>query len=103
MQENANRLVEQIRPFLNDDESYGRLLADVHDLMEICAWFLNVTSSDANKLLNRDELETLLMELDIRLVDHGLFHLSSLKKQINSALEKLADDSEAEKDRRGVA
>ena len=101
MQENANRRAEQIRPLLRDDEAFGRLHADFHDLMEICSWFLQVANADTKKSLSRDELEDLLIDLDVNLIDHGLFHLNSLKKEVNSALEKLAED-DGEKQRRGV-
>ena len=101
MQERTNRLAEQVRPFLGSDEAYSRLRADVHDLAEICEWFLKVACENSARTLSRDELESLLIELDVRFVDHGLFHLQSLKTAINGALEKLADGPELE--RRGVA
>jgi len=102
MQDNTNRLIAQIRPLLRDDESYGRLHADVHDLIEICTRFLRVTSAGPNRALTREELEGFLIDLDIE-IDHSQFHLNSLKAEIGSALVKLADDAGDEKERRGVA
>lgn len=82
------RTIDQLRPFLNDDEAFGRLLADVHDLRDFCARFLRATEADADKALSPDELETLAVELDVE-IDHGLFHLQSLKREVAGSLVRL--------------
>jgi hypothetical protein len=92
--ENAERLVEQLRPFTSGDEAYGRLHADFHDLMEICTWFVQLMNSAERKSLGRDDLEAFLIELDVGLIDHASFHLKSMKKEVEAALAKLADAPE---------
>jgi hypothetical protein len=101
--ENAERLIEQLRPFVSGEEAYGRLYADFHDLMEICAWFLQLMNADDRKQLSRDDLEKLLIELDIGLIDHASFHLKSMKKEINAALDKLANDPDEDQKLHGAA
>ena len=88
--DNAERLVEQLRPFVSGEEAYGRLHADFHDLMEICAGFLQLMNAAEGKALSRDDLETFLIELDVGLIDHASSHLQSMKKEIEAALGKLA-------------
>lgn len=101
--ENAERLVQQLRPFMNGEEAYGRLRADFHDLMEICAWFLQLMNAAERKPLSRDDLETFLIELDVGLIDHASFHLKSMKKEIEGALGKLADAPDGDKRLHGAA
>lgn len=101
--ENAERLVQQLRPFMSGEEAYGRLHADFHDLMEICAWFLQLMNAAERKPLSRDDLETFLIELDVGLIDHASFHLKSMKKEIEAALGKLADAPDGDKRLHGAA
>jgi hypothetical protein len=103
MPDNVRRLLEQLRPFARDDRAYGRLYADFHDLIEICEWFLQITNSSAEQRLSHDEIESLLIDLDVKLIDHGEHHLKSLKKEIKPLLEKLAEASGEKKNLRGVA
>jgi hypothetical protein len=101
--ENAERLIEQFRPFARDDDAFGRLRADFHDMMEICAWFLRVMNSAERKPLSRDDIEALLIEIDVGLIDHASFHLKSMKTEIEAALGKLADADDEEKKLHGAA
>ncbi len=101
--ENAERLVEQLRPFLSGDEAYGRLHADFHDLMEICTWFVQLMNSAGRKSLSQDDLEAFLIELDVGLIDHASFHLKSMKKEIEAALGKIADAPDEFKKLHGAA
>ena len=103
MQEKTNRLIQQLRPFLPNDDAYGRLYADIHDLVEISAWFLAKMNSNADKTLGPAEIEDFLIELDVNFIDHGLFHLQSLKAEIKSALKNLPDHADGGKNLRGVA
>ena len=101
--ENAERLIEQLRPLMSGEEAYGRLHADFHDLMEICTWFVQLMNSVERKSLSRDDLEAFLIELDVGLIDHASLHLKSMKKEIEAALGKLADAPDEYKKRHGAA
>jgi hypothetical protein len=102
MSDKTTRLIEQLRPFLRDEDAYGRFRADIHDLKEICTWFLEKMNPDSEKSMSVNELEDFLIELDVNFIDHGIFHLRSLKAEIESALKQFPDDSEGRKDLRAV-
>ena len=102
MPEKAERLLEQLRPYARDEEAFGRLHADFHDLIEICAWFLAATDSRGEKQLSPDEIESFLIELDVQRI-HANHHLRSLKKDLGAILGKFPDAEGGEETFRGVA
>ncbi len=101
--DNAEQLLKQLQPFTRDEDAYGKLHADLHDMIEICEWFLQTMDSVRQKQLSRDEIESLLIELEVNLVDRGGFHLKSLKKGIAEALRQISEKEDREDDISGAA
>ena len=89
-------IVEQLKPFLNNSEIYGRLYADIHDLLEACEWFMAEIKKTESKTLSSDEIENLLIEIDVRFIEHAMFHLSSLRKDLNTILKKFPNEPETD-------
>jgi hypothetical protein len=83
-------VVDQLRPFLTDDAMYGRMHADLHDLIEVGEWLSAESSRRGDEPLTADQAETFLVELDVHLVEHATWHLNSLRKDIASALANIA-------------
>jgi hypothetical protein len=79
-------ILEQLRPFVVDESAYGRLHADLHDLLEASAWLLKTFSENDGRPLSVSELETLLINIDVHFVDHVLFHLKTLRKDVKATL-----------------
>lgn len=85
----------QLRPFAVDEVSYGRIHADFVDLLEASEWFVKTMDALEGHELTRSELEDLLVEIDVKFVDHAFFHLSSLRTDLKAALENFPDEDEA--------
>ena len=56
---NANQLalIQQLRPYTPDEATFGRIYADLHDLLEASAWLLNTFSRYQGKTLSASEIE----------------------------------------------
>jgi len=88
-------LVDQLRPFVSDEAAYGRMYADFHDLLEACAWLLKTFSDHEGRSLNPSELEDLLVDIDVKFIEHVSFHLQSLHKDLTATLENFPDQEGA--------
>ena len=85
-------LLKQLRPFVVDDAAYGRLYADLHDLLEASAWLLKTFADYEGRSLSSSELEDLLVDIDVKFVDHVSFHLKSLRKDLKATLENFPNE-----------
>jgi hypothetical protein len=93
----VKRLVRQVEAFVQDKRLCGRLYADLTDLLEACNWFVS-TVQGIDKELSRDELESLLIKIDVNVLQHLGYHLESLKQDMPVMLDAigLPEDKEAE-------
>ena len=83
------KIVEQLRPFVANDDSYGRVYADLHDLIEASEWLLGEMDKKRDELLTAEQIEVFLIDLDVHYVQHVAFHLKSLRKDLDVMLAKL--------------
>jgi len=84
----------QIRPFAVDEVSYGRIYADLVDLLEASEWFVKAIDGLESRDLTQSELEDFLIEVDVKFVDHAFFHLSSLRNDLKAALRNFPVEDE---------
>ena len=87
----ARSLVNQLKAFVPDKALTGSMHADLTDMLEACNWFVSVIGAVANRPLTRDELETLLIDIDVNMLQHLAHHLDSLKRQMPAILESIAE------------
>lgn len=87
----ASSLVNQLKTFVPDQTLTGRMHADLTDMVEACDWFVSVIGAIADRQLTRDELETLLIDIDINMLQHLAHHLDSLKREMPAILEAIAE------------
>ncbi|NRF69155.1 hypothetical protein HLB44_19350 [Aquincola sp. S2] len=85
--------IEQLRPFAKDEASYGRVYADLRDLLEASSWLLATAAGCEGRSLQPDEIETLLIEIDVKFVQHVSFHIKSLSRELESMLKRFPDDA----------
>ena len=85
-------LIEQLRPFVADEATYGRMYGDFHDLLEASAWLLETFAAHEGRELSASELEDLLVKIDVKFVEHASFHLRSLRKDLKAALERFPEE-----------
>lgn len=86
--------VEQLREYAVDDAAYGRLCADFGDLLEACTWMLKTAADVEGRVLTRSELEDLLVDIDVNFVEHALYHLTSLRKDLKETLDNFPGEDE---------
>jgi hypothetical protein len=86
--------LEQLRPFVTDEATYGRIYADLNDLLEASAWLLKTFANNEGRSLSTSELEELLIHVDIHFIDHVLFHLKTLRHDLKSTLKNFPNDVE---------
>jgi hypothetical protein len=87
--------VKQLRPLVADEETYGRIYGDLHDLLEASVWLLKTVAENDGKTLSRTEMEDLLVDIDVHFVEHALFHLTSLSKDLKATLENFPGEGDA--------
>ncbi|GAB2175294.1 hypothetical protein [Dongia sp. agr-C8] len=83
--------IEQVKPYLADEETFGRFCADINDLIEACEWFLKHTNLEPGRVLSPSELQALLIDIETAFVEHAAYHINSLGSEIESALESLSE------------
>jgi hypothetical protein len=87
----ARSLVNQLKAFVSDKALTGTMHADLTDMLEACDWFMSAIGAVADRQLTRDELETLLIDIDVNMLQHLAHHIDSLKRQMPSILEAIAE------------
>ena len=90
------KFVEQLRPFVADEDAYGRVYADLHDLMVASEWLLAEIDQKRDEPLTAEKIEDFLIDLDVRYIQHVTFHLTSLRKDLDMILAKLDQRSGSE-------
>jgi len=80
--------VEQLRPFVADEDSFGRISGDLQDVLAASAWLLKTVAQHENRRLSPAELEQLVADLDTRFVEHMFYHLMSLREDLKVTLER---------------
>jgi hypothetical protein len=86
--------LEQLRPFAASGEAYGRMHADLQDLLEASEWLVGTISALGDRKLSVSELEDLLVEIDVNFVEHASYHLASLRGDLKAALENFPDEDD---------
>jgi len=91
------QLVRQVNAYARDDQLSGRLYVDLVDMLEACRWFVS-SMDQLGEELTRDELESLLIKIDVNVVQHLGFHMRSLKRDMPRVLDAVGrpDDKAAE-------
>ena len=74
------------------DAAYGRLYGDFHDLLEASAWLLKTFTESEGRSFSPAELEDLLVDINVKFVEHTAFHLRSLGKEIKAMLGNFPDE-----------
>ena len=87
-------LTTQIEPYASSSESYGQICADFADLSDACYWFLAQIEAGRSRTLTQDELEDLLVDIDVKFIQHVSFHLKSLRVELNQMLKKFPNEKE---------
>lgn len=85
-------VVSQIEKLLPDKELCGRLYADLHDMLEACHWFVDKMDAAKGQPLDREQLESLLIDIEVNMLDHLAYHLDSLRKDLPKVLEAIGED-----------
>jgi hypothetical protein len=80
--------VKQLREYAPDAVTYGRLSADFTDLLRASEWLLSVAKQSSGRHLEPSELESLLIDIDVKFVQHVSFHLKSLRKDVAAVLKR---------------
>jgi hypothetical protein len=85
------KFLEQIKPFVADDEMYGRWHANLHDLVESGEWLLAELDQRHAQPLTRETIEDFLVGLDVRYIEHVMHHIRLLRKDIKTMLARFDD------------
>ena len=89
-------LIEQLKPYAPDEATYGRMYADLHDLLEASAWLLDTFSRHQGETLSESQIETLLVNIDVKFAEHAAYHLRTLRPDIEATLARFPQsDTEA--------
>ena len=86
---NIMKIIQQLRPYVPDDDTYGRMSADLNDLVEASEWLLTTINKNYNEL-TWQSIEDFLIDLEVKYIKHVEFHSKSLRKDLNVVLENIA-------------
>jgi hypothetical protein len=86
IQSNARRVADQLQPFTKDPQLTTRVYVNLTDMLESCLWFSEQMRANDRSNLTRDELETFLIHIDIKLLQHLASHLESFRKDMPALL-----------------
>ena len=84
-------VIAQIENLLPDKELSGRLHADLTDMLEACRWFVSKVGADESALLDREQMESLLIDIEVNMLDHFGYHLDSFRKDLPKLLEAVGE------------
>ena len=87
----ARSLVDQLKAFVPDQALTGRMHADLTDALEACNWFVSAVGTAAERPLTRDELESLLIDIEANMLQHLAHHLDSLRRDMPAVLDAIAE------------
>lgn len=79
-------LLDQLGKHIADRALLGRVQVDLIDMLEACRWFDAEIGSLHQRGLNRDELESLLIDIEVKLLDHMSYHIKSMKSDMPKLL-----------------
>jgi len=83
-------LLNRLRSQSADRALIGRVGADLTDILQISEWIAARINSLHNEALEDEDLETVLIELEVRLLDHMMFHVKSMKRDMPALLKFVA-------------
>jgi hypothetical protein len=91
-----SKLVDQLEAYTASAETRGRLRVDLGDLAEASWWYLSKMEQIGDNTLDEMELEDLLIEIDVKFIEHVTFHIESLRKDLAEVLKNFPNDEEGD-------
>jgi hypothetical protein len=92
LRSNIAALLDALDRHIPDEDTRGRLSTDLHDLVEASRWLLSTLEGVGSRTHTDDELEDLLMDLEVRYLDHATYHMKSLRRALTAVLGSFPDD-----------
>jgi hypothetical protein len=91
-------LIEQLKPYAPDETTYGRMYADLHDLLEASAWLLDTFARHQGESLSASQMEALLIDIDVKFAEHASYHLRTLRRDIEATLARFPQSDAESRD-----
>ena len=82
-------LLDQLEKYTPDRALLGRVQADLTDILEVCEWFESTVNALVQRTLDRDQLESLLIDIEVNLLDHMAYHIKSVKRDMPALLKSV--------------
>ena len=82
-------LLDQLAKHTPDRALLGRVQADLTDILEVCKWFEGTVNALVQRRLDRDQLESLLIDIEVNLLDHMAYHIRSVKRDMPALLKSV--------------
>jgi hypothetical protein len=79
-------LLDQLKKHTADHALLGRVQADLTDMLEICEWLESTVDSIGNGGVDRDRLESLLIDFEVKFLDHMAYHIKSMRGDMPALL-----------------
>ena len=87
----AQKFLDQIRPFITEEISYNLISSDFGDLMESFEWIVKRIAEIPSQPMNPLDVETLIIDIEVKFLDHTLHHINSIKSVIPRILDQFPD------------
>jgi hypothetical protein len=92
LRSNITALLDALDGHIPDEDTRGRLSVDLQDLVEASRWLLSTLQGVGSRAHTDDELESLLIDLEVRYLDHATYHIKSLRAALTAVLRTFPDD-----------
>jgi hypothetical protein len=89
---NIRRLIDALGDHIAGEDRRGQLSVDLQDLVEASRWLLTKLGSIRSEPYTDDELEGVLVDLEVRFLDHASYHIKSLRKTLAAVLATFPDE-----------
>ena len=86
LRSNISALLYALDPHIPDEDTRSRLSGDLRDLAEASRWFLSAFEAVGSRSHTDDELQDLLVDLEVRYLDHAAHHIGSLRRALWAVL-----------------
>jgi hypothetical protein len=80
----------KLSPYLTKELNESAFFVDLADIYEACTWYVETMGRISDVSLTRDELETVLIDIDVNMLEHLNYHLDSLKKSLPAVLNAIS-------------
>ena len=81
---------DNVRLFVSEASTFDRMHTDLADLLEASGWLIDKMEEIRESCLDIEQIEDLLISIQIKYVEHTLYHLATFRADLDSTLTNIS-------------